>query len=143
MRSNQTVPHRRLVRRNLPRCARPFSQGALMALMARGIGPDDRRAARCHGAKGRAMIMIANGRKAPGNLAWATHGSTLGLAVVLGLALLAGCAEPSLAPPASQSACPDTMSDADRLACLISIEPEPAPALRKPSPLLRNSEDTI
>jgi len=67
----------------------------------------------------------------------------IGFGVILGLALLAGCAEPSPGPTASQSACPDTMPDADRLACLISLQPAAAPTARKPSPLLRNSEGTI
>ena len=81
--------------------------------------------------------------EAVGILVWAMHGVKIRLGLVLGLALLAGCAERLSAPTDSQSACPNTISDADRLACLISIEPEPAPTLRKPSPLLRNSEGTI
>ncbi len=61
--------------------------------------------------------------------------------VLISLALLgAACAKPAPSPVASQSACPDTLSDVDRLACWVSAGPEPAPGSRKPSVLLRNSD---
>jgi hypothetical protein len=63
--------------------------------------------------------------------------------VLISLALLmAACAKPAPLPVASQSACPDTLSDVDRLACWVSVNPEPAPGGRKPSVLLRNPDGT-
>jgi hypothetical protein len=60
--------------------------------------------------------------------------------VLISLTLLAACAKPAPSPVASQSACPDTLSDVDRLACWVSANPEPVSATRKPSALLRDSE---
>ena len=58
------------------------------------------------------------------------------------LFVLAACAEPRPAPMASQSACPDTLPDVDRIACRLAAGPEPA-AGQKPSPaLLRGSDGT-
>jgi hypothetical protein len=62
--------------------------------------------------------------------------------VVIALALLAACAKPAPAPVAAQSACPDSLSDVDRLACWVSAGPGPAPDTRKPSVLLRNPDGT-
>jgi hypothetical protein len=63
--------------------------------------------------------------------------------VLISLTLLtAACAKPEPSPVASQSACPDTLSDVDRLACWVSANPEPAPGGRKPSALLRNPDGT-
>lgn len=58
--------------------------------------------------------------------------------VLISLALLTACAKPAPLPVASQPACPETLSDVDRLACWVSANPEPASASRKPSALLRN-----
>ncbi len=62
--------------------------------------------------------------------------------VLMALALLAACAKPAPSPVASQSACPATLPDVDRLACWLSAGPEPAPDARKPSALLRNADGT-
>jgi hypothetical protein len=63
--------------------------------------------------------------------------------LLISLILLAGCAKPAPAPMASQSACPDTMRDVDRIACWVSGGPEPLPEGQKPSPaLLRGSDGT-
>lgn len=56
------------------------------------------------------------------------------------LALLAACAKPAPAPVASKSACPEGLSDVDRLACWVSAKPGPAPDARQPSVLLRNPD---
>ena len=60
--------------------------------------------------------------------------------VLIALALLAACTNPAPTPVASQSDCPASLTDIDRLACWVSARPEPAPDSRKPSALLRNSE---
>ena len=45
-------------------------------------------------------------------------------------------------PVVPKSACPETLSDVDRVACLVSLAPEAAPARPKPQPppLLRGSD---
>ncbi|HKX11269.1 MAG TPA: hypothetical protein VJN67_23920 [Stellaceae bacterium] len=60
--------------------------------------------------------------------------------VLIVLALLAACAKPAPSPVASQSACPDSLSDLDRLACWVSARPGPAPDARQPPVLLRNPD---
>jgi hypothetical protein len=63
--------------------------------------------------------------------------------LLIPLLLLAACAKPAPAPVVSQSACPDTMRDVDRIACWVSAGPEPAPGVQKPSPpLLRGPDGT-
>lgn len=62
--------------------------------------------------------------------------------VLIALALLAACAKPAPSPVAAQSACPESLSDLDRMACLVSGRPEPAPDPKKPSALLRNPDGT-
>jgi len=61
--------------------------------------------------------------------------------LLISLVLLAACAKPGPAPVASQSACPDTMPDLDRLACWVSAGPEPAPGGRNPPSALLRSPD--
>ena len=60
--------------------------------------------------------------------------------VLIALALLAACAKPASSPVASQSPCPDSLSDVDRLACWVSARPGPAPDARQPPLLLRNPD---
>ena len=63
--------------------------------------------------------------------------------LLIGLALLAGCARPSSpSPVTAKSDCPETLSDVDRLACRAAARPEPAPDAKKPSALLRNPDGT-
>ena len=48
-----------------------------------------------------------------------------------------------IAPVAVQSTCSETMPDVDRVACWVSVSPEPVPAKLKPQPpLLRGSDGT-
>jgi hypothetical protein len=42
---------------------------------------------------------------------------------------------------AAQSVCQDTMRDVDRIACLVSAAPGPAPAEQRPSPPLLRGPD--
>ena len=63
--------------------------------------------------------------------------------LLISLILLAACARTAPAPVASQSACPETMPDVDRVACWVSAGPEPAPSGPKPpAALLRSSDGT-
>lgn len=62
--------------------------------------------------------------------------------VLLTLAVLASCGAPARSPVASKSACPESLSDVDRLACWVSAGPEAAPDSRKPTALLRNPDGT-
>jgi hypothetical protein len=63
-------------------------------------------------------------------------------AVLSGSALAQNTPQP-LAPVAAQSACPETLPDVDRVACLVSLAPEAAPARPKPQPpLLRGPDGT-
>ena len=52
-------------------------------------------------------------------------------------------AQRSPMPVVSKSACPETLPDVDRVACLVSLAPEAAPARPKPQPpLLRGLDGT-
>jgi len=63
--------------------------------------------------------------------------------LLISLALLAACAKPAPSPVAAQSACPESMPDVDRLACVVSVKPEPATGARKSQPaLLRGTDGT-
>ena len=63
--------------------------------------------------------------------------------VVLAGSTFAQTAQPSPVPVVPKSACPDTLPDVDRVACLVSLAPEAAPARPKPQPpLLRGSDGT-
>jgi hypothetical protein len=62
--------------------------------------------------------------------------------VLLVLVLLAACAKPAPSPLASKSACPESLSDVDRLACWAAARPETAPDAQKPATLLRNPDGT-
>ena len=59
--------------------------------------------------------------------------------VLIFLGFLAGCSTPAPSPVASQSACPASLPDVDRLACWVSANPEPVDAARKPAALLRDA----
>jgi len=62
--------------------------------------------------------------------------------LVLAGSAFAQTAQQSL-PVVSKSACPETLPDVDRVACLVSLAPEAAPARPKPEPpLLRGSDGT-
>jgi hypothetical protein len=53
---------------------------------------------------------------------------------------------PEASPPqaSSQSTCPETPTDVDRLACLVSAPPAPAPEAKKSSPpMLRNPDGRV
>ena len=53
---------------------------------------------------------------------------------------------PEASPPkaSSQSTCPETLPDVDRLACLVSAPPAPAPDAQKLSPpMLRNPDGSV
>jgi len=65
--------------------------------------------------------------------------------VVLAGSTFAQTAQPSPVPVVPKSACPETLPDVDRVACLVSLAPEAAPARPKPQPppLLRGSDGTI
>ena len=62
--------------------------------------------------------------------------------LLIPLAVLAACAKPSPSPVATKSACPETLSEVDRLACWAAARPEPAPDARKPSVLLSKPDGT-
>jgi len=63
--------------------------------------------------------------------------------VLIFLAVLAGCSKPEPSPVASQSACPATLPDVDRLACWVSANPEPVVAgAHQPSAMLRDANGT-
>ena len=63
--------------------------------------------------------------------------------LVLAGSTFAQTAQPSPVPVVPKSACPETLPDVDRVACLVSLAPEAAPARPKPEPpLLRGSDGT-
>jgi hypothetical protein len=62
------------------------------------------------------------------------------------LLLLGACASKPTGTPArvaSQMDCPDTMSDVDRTACMVSPGPEPLPDQNPPPALLKGSDGII
>ena len=64
--------------------------------------------------------------------------------VILAGPTFAQTVQPSPVPVVSKSTCPETMSDVDRVACWVSLAPEPAPAGPKPQPpLLRGSDGAM
>jgi hypothetical protein len=61
--------------------------------------------------------------------------------VVLARPTLAENAQQVSLSVAAQSACQDTMKDVDRIACLVSVAPDPAPMRPKPPPPLLRGRD--